>query len=293
MPAHFEAREFFTTAHSHTKAEIEARLLAGQDDAAIATRCGLSVESVGVYHGLYFDVRPRLDAEAWVFNAVLGTRMNGSLREQDRDVIVKLVGYQFGHIVLDALLEYYTQPPLILREVKRLALHELPALADQLRIQALLLALTLENRRCDRRAAALMQNLLARLRVAEENVAHRAPTSPLLDETVCQRLRAAGTPLVAETLIDIGTQAAGLRAATTDAAVQDTKSALHVAGDDSEGVYGRDLHSCQSSKPVKSRSAYRSGYAHGDGELTGIIDEAEGSKSVLQNLHGQPQAVSG
>jgi hypothetical protein len=198
MPAHFEARQFFTSADAHNKAEIEARFLAGQDDAAIATRCSLSVEAVSVYHGLYFDVRGRLDAEAWISTVVYENRIHRCLQEQDRGMIVKLVGYQFGSIVLDALLEYYRQPPLILKAVKRLALHELLALADQLRIQALLLSLTLQNRRRDLRAVALMHDLLARLRVAEENQAHQAPTLRLLDETVFQRLEAADAPLTVE-----------------------------------------------------------------------------------------------
>lgn len=45
------------------KAEVEARLLARQEDETIAARCGLSAAAVGAYHDLFFAVRDVLDAE--------------------------------------------------------------------------------------------------------------------------------------------------------------------------------------------------------------------------------------
>jgi hypothetical protein len=168
MPAHFEAYTIFATTDPFTRAELEARLLAGQDDCAIAARCGLSPSAVGVYHDAYFAVRPRLGCEGYILNVVLGSRLHGGLTEKDRDVILALAAYQLGPVALDALLAHYTQPPLALNALKRLDAHALLALGDRLRCQALVHALTMTSDKRSLRTAALLQNLLGRLRAAEE-----------------------------------------------------------------------------------------------------------------------------
>src|SRR5262249_23286592 len=61
-PALAEAHAFFSTATPLARAEVEARLLAGQDDGGIAARCGLSAEAVMWFHDVFYDVRPCLHA---------------------------------------------------------------------------------------------------------------------------------------------------------------------------------------------------------------------------------------
>jgi hypothetical protein len=52
--------------------EVEARLLAGQDDRAIAANCGLAPEAVAAYADLFYDVRPRLAVRSYVLHQVIG-----------------------------------------------------------------------------------------------------------------------------------------------------------------------------------------------------------------------------
>lgn len=54
------------------RAEIEARILAGQDDAEIAEKCNIPPELVAVYESLFFFVRRYLHAEDWLMSKVVG-----------------------------------------------------------------------------------------------------------------------------------------------------------------------------------------------------------------------------
>src|SRR5262249_41147534 len=48
------------------RAEVEARLLAGEDFAAVGEKCGLPIGAVARYHQVFFDVRDRLNARDFV-----------------------------------------------------------------------------------------------------------------------------------------------------------------------------------------------------------------------------------
>ena len=52
--------------------EARARILAGQSDAEIAARCGLTPECIAWYAALFFDVRPKLKAFAYIVARVIG-----------------------------------------------------------------------------------------------------------------------------------------------------------------------------------------------------------------------------
>ena len=52
--------------------EVEARLLAAQDDDAIAARCGITPGAVAAYARLFYDVRPRLHARSYILHNVVG-----------------------------------------------------------------------------------------------------------------------------------------------------------------------------------------------------------------------------
>ena len=45
---------------------LEARLLAGQTDAMIAERCGLTAEAVTWYESIFFNIRGRLKAWGYI-----------------------------------------------------------------------------------------------------------------------------------------------------------------------------------------------------------------------------------
>jgi len=52
--------------------EVDARLLLGQDDEAIGTKCGLETSTVRMYEALFFNVRDSLLARDWVTAAAIG-----------------------------------------------------------------------------------------------------------------------------------------------------------------------------------------------------------------------------
>ena len=85
--------------------EIEARLLAGQDDAATARRCGLDPGAVAAFADLHFDVRPRLQVTAYIVHSVIGVFHGDRRVELERERLLKLMAYRGGPLVLDVILE--------------------------------------------------------------------------------------------------------------------------------------------------------------------------------------------
>jgi hypothetical protein len=54
------------------RAEMEARILAGQSDAEIAVHCDLTQEIVDIYEKLFFSVRHRTSPSDWLFKHTVG-----------------------------------------------------------------------------------------------------------------------------------------------------------------------------------------------------------------------------
>lgn len=81
--------------------ELEARLLAGQDDATIAARIGVTPAVIGWYERLFFNVRPMLHLQAYIMYTVIGCRPDQALSEQPPGVAWKLYAYTGGPDVLD------------------------------------------------------------------------------------------------------------------------------------------------------------------------------------------------
>src|SRR5262249_46650398 len=124
------------------RAGLEARLLAGSDDFTIAGKLGLSPAAVAVYHDLYFDVRPHLNAHAYVLGVVLGGKPFGGLTLDDRETILKTLGYQLDDKAVDAVLDYFANPPAVPASLDSLGLPELRQLRDRLRGKVAVLLLT-------------------------------------------------------------------------------------------------------------------------------------------------------
>jgi hypothetical protein len=77
------AYQFFRKAPVLKRAEIEARLLAREDDDTIAQKCNLRPSVVAVYHDLLFAVRPNLQADVYIVNRAIGPRAHGPLTLDD------------------------------------------------------------------------------------------------------------------------------------------------------------------------------------------------------------------
>jgi hypothetical protein len=82
---------------------IEARILARQSDEEIAKLNRTTPGAVALYHRLFFDVRPNLDARDWVLRSVLGPIAEAGIR-YSTDFCQKLFAYFGGPIALNFLL---------------------------------------------------------------------------------------------------------------------------------------------------------------------------------------------
>jgi hypothetical protein len=109
-PALAEAHAFYSTATSLARSEVEARLLAGAGDDAVAGRCGLSAAAVAWFHDLFFDVRPYLKARDYIVNVVIGPKAHADLSEDDAETLLRLFAYLGGTHVLDSLIDYFRAP---------------------------------------------------------------------------------------------------------------------------------------------------------------------------------------
>ena len=146
-PAVAAAHRFFARAAPLQRAELEARLLAGQTDEAIAASCGLAAAAVAAYHALFFDVRDALDAAGYIYDVILGSEVDARLTEDDQEVLLRLLGYAHGPAMVDAALRYFRDPP-----PPTVCLDGLdgPALAElRQRLQVQVLIQTLVTPACD------------------------------------------------------------------------------------------------------------------------------------------------
>jgi hypothetical protein len=141
-----EAHALYTTEAALWKRwEAEARLLAGQDDEAVAAACGLTAEGVQWYHALYFEVRPRLDARLYIHTVVLGRRVHAGLRADDYEMLLKLFGFELGPLAVDDLLRLFRDPPAAPAQLGGLDDAALCDLAHRLRAQVAVLTVALSG----------------------------------------------------------------------------------------------------------------------------------------------------
>jgi hypothetical protein len=83
--------------------EAEARLLAGQEPAAIAACLGLSPDVIEAYEAIFFNVGDRLDAVDYVAAFALSHGLHSGIAQDDHGAIARLVGYHLGPEAIDAL----------------------------------------------------------------------------------------------------------------------------------------------------------------------------------------------
>jgi hypothetical protein len=133
----------YTNAEPLRRAELEARLLAGGDDAAVAARMGMSSAGVAAFHTTFFAVRPRLAHPHYVLGVVLGGgRVYYAPDPADHGLLLKLFGYHIGGPYVDVLLDYFREPFVLPESLDGLDEGALRCLLGKLRTQLLLLATT-------------------------------------------------------------------------------------------------------------------------------------------------------
>jgi hypothetical protein len=143
MPALYGAHQLYLAADTFAKWEVEARLLTDEPYAQIAEKCGRDPQVIEAYHETFFCVRDRLHAEGYVLHQVIGPKAHAGLTEADVDVILKLYAYAGGPLVVDALVRYYREPPIVPERPELLPSAELQELRTKLLLKASILAHTL------------------------------------------------------------------------------------------------------------------------------------------------------
>jgi len=81
--------------------EVEARLLAGGDDAEVARRCGLSVDAVAGFTAAFFDVRPQLGHPTYIQHQAIGAPHDAA--ESPVGGVWRGLGYHGGPPAVDFL----------------------------------------------------------------------------------------------------------------------------------------------------------------------------------------------
>jgi hypothetical protein len=143
FPEMAEAYAAYTAAEPLRRAELEARLLAGEGDAAVAAKVGMSAAGVAAYHDVFFAVRPRLAHPHYVLGVVLGGgRVYYAPDPADHGLLLKLFGYHMGGLYVDVLLDYFREPLVLPASLEGLDEASLRRLLGKLRTKLLLLATT-------------------------------------------------------------------------------------------------------------------------------------------------------
>jgi hypothetical protein len=138
----FAAAQAVYTGEPLKRWALEARLLAGDSDDAIAARSGVSVQGVEAYHNLFYEVRPHLHADTYVVTVPIGLKAHYGLTTNDHEPLLKLFGYAYGSAGVDAMLDFLTNPPAVPATLDRLDLAALKNLRNKLRTKILVLLLT-------------------------------------------------------------------------------------------------------------------------------------------------------
>jgi hypothetical protein len=121
--------------------QVEARLLAGQDDVAIAACCSVPASVIKMYHDCFFDVRRLLKAEGYILCQVIGWPFGRPVSPLDQNKLLKLFGYNWGGAGVDAILRLFAEPPIIPDDLGALDLATLTSLREQLGIKVLVLVM--------------------------------------------------------------------------------------------------------------------------------------------------------
>lgn len=185
-PVLTEAHRLFEIASLRERAEVEARLLAGERDESIGGKCKLSPEVVHLFHELFFDVRSYLQASLYIVNMAIGPKYHYGLQADDYDVLLKIAGYTLGVSGVEELLAYWADPPVWPVALALLDDKALETLRHKLQMQSWILSLTLPADHATATRLPVIRQMLARAGVlgsgseSDEN-GHRSGSQPVLD----------------------------------------------------------------------------------------------------------------
>lgn len=87
------------------RAGLEARLLADEPRAMIAVRTGIPIEVVDEFEYWFFGVRERLEMTSWIVHQAVQRRPTGALASDDVGIFWKSIGYSYGPLILEQLLQ--------------------------------------------------------------------------------------------------------------------------------------------------------------------------------------------
>jgi hypothetical protein len=85
---------------------VECGLLAGMTDEEIAARCGISRGGVAAYVAIFFDIRDRLDGTDYITFTAIDPEGTLSTGTPSRGVTARLLSYNGGPLVADAVLDH-------------------------------------------------------------------------------------------------------------------------------------------------------------------------------------------
>ncbi|TFH43184.1 MAG: hypothetical protein E4H01_12425 [Lysobacterales bacterium] len=92
------------------KWEIEARILARQDNYGIGFAVGYAPEIIEAYESLFFNVRDSLRHPGYVMHTVMGPAVQRGLTTREYDLLWKLYGYFYGPHMLTGLVSKCVNP---------------------------------------------------------------------------------------------------------------------------------------------------------------------------------------
>ena len=102
LPAQAAALQIFERADPELRLHLECRILAGQSDAEIAYRLGLTRETVATFEQLFFCIRDRLTCLDWIHTTVLDSGCGNGLPVFER--LMKARAFAAGPNGIDRLL---------------------------------------------------------------------------------------------------------------------------------------------------------------------------------------------
>jgi hypothetical protein len=175
------AHALYAAGESWPRSELEARLLTDEPFGQIGARAGMSEATVAAYHDLFFDVRQRLHASDWVAVHVLGRDGRIGFTDGDAGRLLKTYAYSGGTFVLESLLEYYRDPPVVPDRPETLEPDAFRTLCHKLLITASILGrITSADDPHALKRLALVRQATEQLRHAAETVKCAGELSPRL-----------------------------------------------------------------------------------------------------------------
>ena len=110
FPELFWAHYAWENGNNPVKHQLEAYLLAREENWTIGFKCGLAPEQVEAYECVFFNVREKLDHPAYILHSVIGPALQQSFSDRDYNVLWKLYAYYYGPHVLESLASKMVNP---------------------------------------------------------------------------------------------------------------------------------------------------------------------------------------